>query len=410
MNDHKHKIFNPTDCIPEQTMFDYIDNKLSAKERHAVEKHLLDCEFCSDALEGLELVKDRERIGIINQKINEYIAATTSRKVVNINYRTIVAVAAGLALLIGSVFYFNQFTSDKSMDVADLKEQPSEPMPIAAEEITADSITPAGNQTETKEDAAQPLAEKQARKSEGKNTPPALNETNLTTTSPAAGAVTPITIPEQIVNNNNKTIIAGEQSKKSDEFKKEEKEALANEGYSAPAPAPSRMAEDFATKEKEKIAGSAKPLSPTARTKKQKSAAPAYDTDAPKATESDDRDLLSIQSNSSDKNIEKDSVYLFADEMPMFPGGNAEMLKFISANLKYPKPYTESNLSGTVFVQLIVNKEGKITEPKIIKSLNPDMDAEVIRVIKKMPGWKPGKYQGKTVSVRYNLPVKIGLK
>lgn len=409
MNDHKHKIFNPTDCIPEQTMFDYIDNKLSAKERHAVEKHLLDCGFCSDALEGLELVKDRERIGIINQKVNEYIATTTSRKIVSINYRTIVAVAAGLALLIGSVFYFNQFTSDKSMDVADLKEKPSEPLPIVAEEAPADSTMPVDIQTEAKKDAAQPLAEKEVRKSEDKNTPPASNETDLTITSPAAGAVTPVTVPEQIVNSNNKTIVADEQNKKSDELKKEEKDALSNKGYSAPTPAPSRMAEVVTAKEKEKTPESAKPSSPKTKANKQKSAAPAYD--APKGiAESDDRELLSIQSNSLNKDVEKDSVYLFADEMPMFPGGNVEMLKFISANLKYPKPYTESNLSGTVFVQFIVNKEGKIVEPKIIKSLNPDMDAEVIRVIKMMPNWKPGKYQGKTASVRYNLPVKIGLK
>lgn len=404
MNDHKHKIFNPTDCIPEQTMFDYIDNKLSAKERHGVEKHLLDCGFCSDALEGLELVKDRERIAVINQKVNENIASTTSKKIVSINYRTIVAVAAGLALLIGSVFYFNQFTSDKSMDVADLKEKPSEPLPINVEEAPADSTTPADIQTEAKKDAAQPLAEKQVRKSVDKNIPLAFNETNITT-SPAAGATAPV--PEQIVINNNKSVIADEQNKKSDELKKEEK--AANEGYSVPAPAPSKMAEVVTAKEKEKTPESAQPSSPKARAKKQRSAAPAYD--APKGTaENDDRDLLSMQSNSLDRNIENDSVYLFADEMPMFPGGNTEMLKFISANLKYPKPYTESNLSGTVYTQFIVTKEGKITEPKVIKSLNPDMDAEVIRVIKMMPNWKPGKYQGKTVSVRYNVPVKIGLK
>ena len=61
----KHKIFIRTDCVSEQTMFDYIDKKLSAKESHSVEKHLLHCELCSDALEGLELTKTRTRIAAI---------------------------------------------------------------------------------------------------------------------------------------------------------------------------------------------------------------------------------------------------------------------------------------------------------------------------------------------------------
>ena len=70
----KHIIFTETDCISEQTMFDYIDNKLSAKERHIVEKHMLDCELCSDAMEGLEIVRDRNRISIINKTVDELIS------------------------------------------------------------------------------------------------------------------------------------------------------------------------------------------------------------------------------------------------------------------------------------------------------------------------------------------------
>src|ERR1035437_2859758 len=107
----KHKIYSATDCISEQTLFDYIDNKLNAKEQHLVEKHLLDCDLCSDALEGLELLKDRNQITTINQKINARVIFIPKKenKITFFNFKTITSIAAAVALLIGGVFLFNQF-------------------------------------------------------------------------------------------------------------------------------------------------------------------------------------------------------------------------------------------------------------------------------------------------------------
>ena len=108
----KHTIFTETDCISEQTMFDYIDKKLSAKECHIVEKHLLHCELCTDALEGLELVKDRGRIARINQAVQERIAAPVEEKknkIIPFSYKVILSIAAALLLLIGSAYIFTLF-------------------------------------------------------------------------------------------------------------------------------------------------------------------------------------------------------------------------------------------------------------------------------------------------------------
>ena len=92
----KHKIYSATECISEQKMFDYIDNKLNAKEQHLVEKHLLDCDLCSDALEGLTLLKNRKRIATVHQKISERIIPISKQesKIIFFNFKTITSIAA----------------------------------------------------------------------------------------------------------------------------------------------------------------------------------------------------------------------------------------------------------------------------------------------------------------------------
>ena len=114
----KHKIYSATECISEQKMFDYIDNKLNAHEQHKVEKHLLDCELCSDALEGLELLKNRNRITSINNKIIERLSITPKKnsKIIFFNFKTITSIAAAIALLVGGVFLFKQFAPQKMQE------------------------------------------------------------------------------------------------------------------------------------------------------------------------------------------------------------------------------------------------------------------------------------------------------
>ncbi len=138
-NDLKHTIYNPTDCLSEKMLFEYIDNKLNQKERHIVEKHLLDCEMCSDALEGLELTKDRNRIALIKEAVNKRIlfldSARNDKKgavVVSFNYKMAFSIAAAIALLVVGVFFFNQINLKEaamSGDMAELKETESPPPP-----------------------------------------------------------------------------------------------------------------------------------------------------------------------------------------------------------------------------------------------------------------------------------------
>lgn len=102
---------------------------------------------------------------------------------------------------------------------------------------------------------------------------------------------------------------------------------------------------------------------------------------------------------------DEEEVYTVADVMPEFPGGNEKMLDFLEKNLHYPQLAKENGTQCRVVVGFVVNTEGKLENITIRKDVGWGCGEEAIRVIKKMPDWKPGLHRGKTVKVRYILPV-----
>lgn len=119
MKDNKHKIFEHGECISEDVLLAYVNNKLNAKEKHVVEKHSLGCDMCADALEGITMMKNPSQLKGIVESLNKKIGgAGTERKpiVLWMDTRVRVAVAAGLALLIGFFFMFNDSLNDSGAD------------------------------------------------------------------------------------------------------------------------------------------------------------------------------------------------------------------------------------------------------------------------------------------------------
>jgi len=98
---------------------------------------------------------------------------------------------------------------------------------------------------------------------------------------------------------------------------------------------------------------------------------------------------------------------MLVEEMPQFPGGPTKMYEFLKKNLRYPELASDNNIQGTVTLTFVVGVDGAITNIQVARSLDPDCDAEAIRVVKMMPKWSPGKQGGKTVRVQYVLPVKF---
>ncbi|MGQ9620328.1 MAG: energy transducer TonB [Bacteroidales bacterium] len=103
-------------------------------------------------------------------------------------------------------------------------------------------------------------------------------------------------------------------------------------------------------------------------------------------------------------------VFVVVEEMPSFPGGEQALMEFIYANIQYPEIAKENNIQGRVILRFCVTYKGTVDQVSVIKSVDPSLDNEAIRVIKMLPTWKPGKQGGKPVNVWYSVPVTFQLK
>ena len=107
--------------------------------------------------------------------------------------------------------------------------------------------------------------------------------------------------------------------------------------------------------------------------------------------------------------VDNDTIYNVVEVAPEFPGGMDKMAKYLSENIKYPEEAKEKGISGRVFISFVIEKDGSVTEVKVMRSVNPIVDNEAVRVVKAMPKWKPGLMKGKPVRVSYVLPINFKL-
>ena len=111
--------------------------------------------------------------------------------------------------------------------------------------------------------------------------------------------------------------------------------------------------------------------------------------------------------SSNPKKVFTGKVYDLVDEMPSFPGGPAELMNWLSSHIQYPAIARESCIQGTVIVAFIVEPDGSVSNAKLVRSVDPYIDQEALRVVRQMPKWNPGKRAGIPVRVRYCLPIKF---
>lgn len=105
-----------------------------------------------------------------------------------------------------------------------------------------------------------------------------------------------------------------------------------------------------------------------------------------------------------------DKVYEVCEQMPTYEGGDAALLKYLGENWKLPDEYKERGIQGRMVVGFIVEKDGSLTNVKVLRAVDIAIDAEVLRVVKGMPKWIPGRHNGQRVRVRYLLPIHICLQ
>ena len=116
-------------------------------------------------------------------------------------------------------------------------------------------------------------------------------------------------------------------------------------------------------------------------------------------------EIFEIPESKPDEN----SIFQVVETQPEFPGGMAELMKYLQKNIRYPQICKEQRVQGRVIVQFVVNADSTITDVNVVKPVNPYLDQEALRVVKAMPKWKPGEQRGEPVRVRFFLPVTFRL-
>lgn len=119
-------------------------------------------------------------------------------------------------------------------------------------------------------------------------------------------------------------------------------------------------------------------------------------------TESDEDEIIIEEEDD-------DEFFMVVENMPVFPGGDLGLMKYIQKNVRYPAIAKEYNITGKVYVSFIVDKQGKVTNVKIVRGVDKNLDAEAVRVVKSLPKYTPGKQRGKAVRVMFTIPINFTL-
>jgi protein TonB len=130
-------------------------------------------------------------------------------------------------------------------------------------------------------------------------------------------------------------------------------------------------------------------------------------------TEVTNKEVVEVQQQVKEEVQEAEpeqTPFVVVEEMPMFPGGEAELLKYIAANTQYPEIAKENNIQGKVIVRFCVTPKGGVSQVSVLKGVDPELDKEAIRVVNTLPTFKPGKQGGKPVPVWYMVPIAFTLK
>ena len=107
---------------------------------------------------------------------------------------------------------------------------------------------------------------------------------------------------------------------------------------------------------------------------------------------------------------EKEVMFTSVEQMPQFPGGETALMKYLQSHMQYPQMAAENNIQGNVVIQFVVKKDGAVSEVKVARSVNKDLDREAVRVVKSLPKFTPGRQNGQPVAVWYTLPVRFKLQ
>ena len=127
-------------------------------------------------------------------------------------------------------------------------------------------------------------------------------------------------------------------------------------------------------------------------------------------TDIDEDEVIEIVAVEEEEEVMEEEIFTIVETNPSFPGGDKKMYQYLGKNMKYPPIAQDNNIQGRVYVSFVVEKNGAITDVRVLRGIGGGCDEEAIRVVKSMPSWSPGKQRGKAVRVRFNLPIVFKLQ
>ncbi len=122
------------------------------------------------------------------------------------------------------------------------------------------------------------------------------------------------------------------------------------------------------------------------------------------------KQVIDYTPSDDEEYVDTDQLYVMVENMPEFPGGARGLQEWIRSNVKYPEIARRNKVTGRVYVGFVIDKVGKVGEVKVLRSINPVLDSEALRVVESMPAWKPGVQKGKPVRVSYTFPINFQLR
>lgn len=467
MSSKNIKIFDPTGCISEEALVEYVHGRLGVHLKKQVEIHINECDFCADALEGISLMENKEHAKAAIIQLNEKIAnhgkaAQPAGKVIIMNYWRVAAAIAIFIVLGGGVLFVALNPSFKNEMAHNEKKQEEKTLVQTesvqpTEEIMMDSsVGMISSQVEREEmivadDAEQEVAEfkelpppaavenkNEAQKSvplDIKDQKPVDDLSKMTATGGYSNASTSYYNPQQLSGttegtaknyktpatgaavaedlNTTDVVVTSAKNKSVDKQSKRE-EATTQQSERRKAELEKLASEQQARASEEKKV--AKEIS--TKSKNEAAAAANYDAlkvadeyeEVSQARKNLEDDAMNISEVSAESEKDNDKVFAFVEQMPEYPGGTEALKKYISDNINYPQAAKDNNKSGVVYISYVVSKAGKVTKVKVWRSVDDALDKEAVRVISSVKNYTPGKQNGKPVDVQMTIPVKFTLE
>jgi len=358
-----NKYFTQSGCLTLEALEKFSSGNLPEKDIELLRAHIDECELCSDSLMGVELLQNKETlkktISKINQNLNEKllnknVKGQSSKYSGKLFY---FSAAASILILIGVLFYLNFSANKLSSDNADFIVQENIKMPI-----------PPTLSTETRK-----KADRETKIVKKKNSPKSVQY-------PVSEKLQHITINFSEIED--------------DDFFDEDLEISIDKGENTP-------------KRKAESKGSGSPegflmemiVINSGTNMNSGPSPPAHYHQINKE----------VYSETDVEKRQEKIIFMAVETMPQFPEGENGLRNYLQNNLKYPSQARKARVEGKVYVSFVVNSGGRVTDTKIIKGIGEGCNIEALRVINKMPFWKPATQQGRPVSVRFVIPVYFKL-